>query len=124
MASEEAAKASSAGMSGLGRNGEMGGSNGDTAIPGSSTFSGRRYGDFRVDEPDEPPREGLSLEDYIVVKGKGKAQRKRDNKSDLDSEETSANILDPASAIVTCPVCGEFEGDEAAVAHHVNTHFE
>ena len=102
----------------------MGGSGGDTAIPGSSTFSGRRYGDFRVDEPDEPPREGLSLEDYIVVKGKGKAQRKKDNKSDLDSEETSGNIPDPALAIVMCPVCGEFEGDETAVAHHVNSHFE
>jgi hypothetical protein len=24
----------------------------------------------------------------------------------------------------TCPVCGEFEGDEAAVSHHVNGHFE
>jgi hypothetical protein len=23
-----------------------------------------------------------------------------------------------------CPVCGEFEGDEAAVSHHVDTHFE
>jgi uncharacterized repeat protein (TIGR03833 family) len=124
MASEEAAKTSSAGMSGLGRNREMGGGNGDSATPGSSTFSGRRYGDFRVDEPDEPPREGLSLEDYIIVKGKGKAQRKRGNKPDLDSEETSGNIPDPASTIVTCPVCGEFEGDEAAVAHHVNSHFE
>jgi uncharacterized repeat protein (TIGR03833 family) len=124
MASEEAAKAGSAGMSGLGRNGGMSGNSDDTAVPGSSTFAGRRYGDFRIDEPDEPPREGLSLEDYIVVKGKGKAQRKKDNKSDLDSEETSGNIPDLPSAIVTCPVCGKFEGDETAVAHHVNTHFE
>jgi hypothetical protein len=23
-----------------------------------------------------------------------------------------------------CPVCWEFEGDEAAVSHHVDTHFE
>jgi uncharacterized repeat protein (TIGR03833 family) len=124
MASEEAAKAGSAGMSGLGRNGEMSGSNNDIAIPGSSTFSGRHYGDFRVDEPDEPPSEGLSLEDYMVVKGKGKAQRKRGNKSNLDWEERPGNILDLAPAMVMCPVCGEFEGDEAAVAHHVNTHFE
>jgi uncharacterized repeat protein (TIGR03833 family) len=124
MASKEAAKAGSAGMSGLGRNGDMGGSNNDMAIPASSTFSGRHYGDFRVDEPDQPPSEGLSLEDYIVVKGKGKAQRKRGNKSNLDSEERPGNILDLAPAMVMCPVCGEFEGDEAAVAHHVNTHFE
>jgi hypothetical protein len=26
--------------------------------------------------------------------------------------------------VATCPVCGEFEGDEAAVAHHVEQHFE
>ena len=25
--------------------------------------------------------------------------------------------------VATCPVCGEFEGDEAAVAHHVEEHF-
>jgi hypothetical protein len=24
---------------------------------------------------------------------------------------------------VVCPVCGEFEGDERAVAHHVEGHF-
>lgn len=26
--------------------------------------------------------------------------------------------------VATCPVCGEFEGDESAVAHHVESHFE
>jgi hypothetical protein len=25
--------------------------------------------------------------------------------------------------VATCPVCGEFEGDETAVAHHVESHF-
>jgi uncharacterized repeat protein (TIGR03833 family) len=25
--------------------------------------------------------------------------------------------------LATCPVCGDFEGDEAAVAHHVESHF-
>ena len=25
--------------------------------------------------------------------------------------------------MVKCPVCGEFEGDEMAVAHHVESHF-
>ncbi|KAL2845688.1 hypothetical protein BJY01DRAFT_177579 [Aspergillus pseudoustus] len=27
------------------------------------------------------------------------------------------------SEVVACPVCGDFEGDEAAVAHHVSSHF-
>jgi hypothetical protein len=26
--------------------------------------------------------------------------------------------------VAVCPVCGEFEGDEKAVAHHVESHFE
>lgn len=30
----------------------------------------------------------------------------------------------PPAATVTCPVCGAFEGDEAAVSHHVAGHFE
>lgn len=28
------------------------------------------------------------------------------------------------SAMSTYPVCGDFEGDEMAVAHHVSGHFE
>ena len=28
-----------------------------------------------------------------------------------------------AAEVATCPVCGKFEGDEAAVAHHVEGHF-
>jgi hypothetical protein len=124
MTSEEAAKAGSAGLSGFGRNGEMGGSNDDMAILGSNTFPTGCYSDFRVDESSGPPSGGLSLEDYIVAKGKGKTQRKRGNKPELDLDETPGNIPNPESLAVTCPVCDDFEGDEAAVAHHVNTHFE
>jgi uncharacterized repeat protein (TIGR03833 family) len=28
------------------------------------------------------------------------------------------------TVMAKCPVCGEFEGDEAAVSHHVESHFE
>jgi len=31
--------------------------------------------------------------------------------------------LESAVAVAKCPVCGEFEGDEPAVAHHVEQHF-
>ena len=30
---------------------------------------------------------------------------------------------EPDGQLATCPVCGDFEGDEAAVAHHVEGHF-
>lgn len=33
-----------------------------------------------------------------------------------DADLTTANI--------TCPICGNFQGDEASVSFHVNTHFE
>ncbi|KAK6505060.1 hypothetical protein TWF481_006983 [Arthrobotrys musiformis] len=43
--------------------------------------------------------------------------------SPLGSEEFLGNgpSNDP---IARCPVCGDFEGDEAAVSHHVETHFK
>ncbi|KAK6360562.1 hypothetical protein TWF730_006701 [Orbilia blumenaviensis] len=42
--------------------------------------------------------------------------------SPLGSEEFLANVPkdDP---IARCPVCGDFEGDETTVSHHVETHF-
>jgi hypothetical protein len=29
-----------------------------------------------------------------------------------------------SSATIKCPICGDFEGDEAAVSHHVEAHLE
>ncbi|KAK6528069.1 hypothetical protein TWF281_009327 [Arthrobotrys megalospora] len=42
--------------------------------------------------------------------------------SPLSSEELLANSPND-DPIARCPVCGEFEGDEVAVSHHVETHF-
>jgi hypothetical protein len=39
-----------------------------------------------------------------------------------DQNTVSSPQASPPHCI--CPVCGEFEGDEAAVSHHVNTHFD
>jgi hypothetical protein len=90
-------------------------------------FPSRRYSDFRIDEPDEPPSAGLSLADYIVTKAKGKGRQKL-NASDLEGDlaegDISASFSNAPIVETKCPVCGEFEGDEAAVAHHVNEHFE
>ncbi|KAN0107949.1 DUF2196 domain containing protein [Hyaloscypha variabilis] len=138
MVSEETAKAGSEGLSGLGRNGELGmaSSIGVQMTPGPSAtpiggFTGRRYGDFRLEEPDEPPNAGLSLSDYVVTKTKtNKGQKKARNTletensaQDGDGQGPTINLSN-STTMARCPVCDEFEGDEAAVAHHVNMHFE
>ncbi|OTB13147.1 hypothetical protein K445DRAFT_34848, partial [Daldinia sp. EC12] len=59
------------------------------------------------------PLEQTELSAYIVPsrrKGKNKNSPKQTDHPD-------------GSAWVTCPVCGAFEGDETAVAHHVSEHF-
>ena len=140
MVSEETAKAESEGLSGLGRNGDVGiGMEINASIQTTSApvmtpvggFNGIRYGDFRLEEPDEPPSAGLSLSDYVVTKPKRRGRQKKQNDMDLDAAKKEVNggghsmvASDLSTTVAKCPVCGEFEGDEVAVAHHVNTHFD
>ncbi|EPE27689.1 hypothetical protein GLAREA_04480 [Glarea lozoyensis ATCC 20868] len=124
--SEETAKAGAEGLSGLGRNGESSGeSRIATTMP--SGFTHRKYGDYRIDVPDEPPSNELSLSDYVVVKTakKGKGKKKSTEETDaVINDGDSTTLSAPALVTSKCPVCGDFEGDEAAVAHHVNEHFD
>ncbi|KAI4865398.1 hypothetical protein F4820DRAFT_297337 [Hypoxylon rubiginosum] len=94
-----------------------------------------RYRDVRLDEPLEAAPEQTDLSAYIVParrKGKNRNGTPRDAgqpdgsaRSDGSLGTNDANsAMDVTSATATCPVCGEFEGDETAVAHHVATHFE
>lgn len=138
MVSEETAKEGSEGLSGLGRNGELGMASSigvQTASGPSATpiggFTGRRYGDFRIEEPDESPSAGLSLSDYVVTKtktkkGQKKAQNalKTENSAQDDDGRGPTTDVSNSTTMARCPVCDEFEGDEAAVVHHVNMHFE
>ncbi|KAI0970628.1 hypothetical protein F4678DRAFT_462329 [Xylaria arbuscula] len=93
-----------------------------------------RYHDARLEEPLDTAPEQIDLGAYIVPsrrKGRGKNKTKVDDQIDetdnpnngLDNSSTS-HVADVSSAMVTCPVCGAFEGDETAVAHHVAEHFE
>ncbi len=138
MVSEETAKRGSERLSELGRNGGLG-MESNVGIQPTSTpstapvggFTGRRYGDYRIDAPDEPASTGLSLSDYVVTKTKRKGQQKSQivpdsNEDDHISVKGGAARVASDSTIDTaiCPVCGEFEGDEDAVAHHVNMHFD
>jgi uncharacterized repeat protein (TIGR03833 family) len=124
--SEEAAQAGSEGLNGLGRNGESSGEpRTATAMP--SGFTHRKYGDYRMDAPDEPPSNKLSLSDYVVVKPakKGKGKKKSTEETDaVVNDEDPSKLSAPVLGTSKCPVCGDFEGDEAAVAHHVNEHFD
>jgi uncharacterized repeat protein (TIGR03833 family) len=134
MASMEAATAGLQGSSGLWTNGETGDGSGErnhsVQVPKTLVggFTPQRYGDFRIDELDEPPSVGLSLSDYVVVKGKGKNRKKKADQEEHGKErgkdEPPGNPPAITSATSTCPVCGKFEGDEITVAHHVSTHFD
>ncbi|KAH8648158.1 hypothetical protein BGZ60DRAFT_390804 [Tricladium varicosporioides] len=129
MVSEETAKAASEGLSDLGRNGEMGDRTASSQVMTSPAAFSPRYSDFRVDSLDAPPSSCLSLEDYVVVKGPQKARKKKGSAPDQEEENAEQSSIDvsenPITSVTsTCPVCGEFEGDEAAVAHHVSEHFD
>ncbi|CAN8097526.1 unnamed protein product [Discula destructiva] len=75
------------------------------------------------------PAQQIGLEAFIK-EAKPKSKRKAKAKataSSLAAEEEStppqASAASPKE-MATCPVCGEFEGDEAAVSHHVAGHFD
>lgn len=125
LVSEGEATVASAGLNGLGRNGESA-AVGSQGTVGSRAAFAPKYGDFRLDAPDEPPAAELSLSDYVVVKTKpakkGKGKKQTGHANDKTPEAESVSPLPPTTS--TCPVCGEFEGDEAAVAHHVSEHFD
>ncbi|KAI9648897.1 hypothetical protein NHQ30_001463 [Ciborinia camelliae] len=96
---------------------------------------------------------GASLSDYIIVKDKRKGrqgrsvdiqgdssnnderegrddERRRENENQYSEEAVDGGVDGTSTSDVftsqmsICPVCAEFEGDEMAVAHHVNAHFE
>lgn len=84
------------------------------------------------------PAQQIGLEAYIKeakpkCKGKGKAKGGNVAAEASGVELATASLpLPPAeeaapastAEMATCPVCGEFEGDEAAVSHHVAEHFD
>ncbi|KAI2620730.1 hypothetical protein GGS26DRAFT_306984 [Hypomontagnella submonticulosa] len=93
-----------------------------------------RYRDARHEEPLEAAPEQADLSAYIVpAKRQGKKKKNQQGINEPDSSARGEDIsnsheinpnVDVVSATATCPVCGAFEGDETAVAHHVAGHFE
>lgn len=77
--------------------------------------------DIRLDDDGEAPAEEIDLFAYV----KPAKQKKKGGAKVQEPVEEEEVIKEAASAAATasCPVCGEFEGDEMAVAHHVESHF-
>lgn len=81
---------------------------------------------MRLDEGAEQPPEELDLMAFVKP-----AKQKKRNQKAIKQESpipaapsTEVSEAVPASSLTaTCPVCGNFEGDEVAVAHHVEGHF-
>lgn len=56
-----------------------------------------------------------NLGDYVIAH-----KKKRNGRSPL-TQETSPS---QSTGVVICPICGDFEGDEAAVSYHVEQHLD
>lgn len=71
------------------------------------------------------PSQHIGLDAYIT-RGKprqnGKGGGRNSRQVPVDAREEEEDVVQ-ASETVTCPVCGDFNGDELAVAHHVASHF-
>ena len=73
-----------------------------------------RSRDIRLDDDVEAPPAEMDLAAYI----KPAKPRKRGAKR-IEEQQQEAEVK-----LVSCPVCGNFEGDEGAVNHHVASHFD
>lgn len=64
----------------------------------------------------ELPSSNVGLDAY-VVNARPRQNRRNERRNEHQDEPKEEGPT------VTCPVCGDFEGDETAVAHHVAGHF-
>lgn len=75
-----------------------------------------------------PPPPVVGLDAYIKPAKQKKGRRGKASTSEEVAgsavEAADDDIVAGETTTTTCPVCGDFEGDEAAVAHHVATHFD
>ncbi|KAK4096387.1 hypothetical protein N658DRAFT_519224 [Parathielavia hyrcaniae] len=86
--------------------------------------------DAREDQP--PATQAIGLDTYIKPakkRGKGKNTGNATTRPSSDARKDSQSPSEhppelEASTCDTCPVCGDFQGDAAALTHHVQSHFE
>jgi hypothetical protein len=51
------------------------------------------------------------------------AKQKKRGGAKVQEPVEEGEVVKEAATTASCPVCGNFEGDEMAVAHHVESHF-
>lgn len=86
--------------------------------------NGRRH--TRQGASDELPSSSVGLDAYLKP---AKQRRRRKGQLSQETDSGQSNTLSDTSTrdaepLSTCPVCGTFEGDAAAVSHHVASHFD
>lgn len=108
----------------LGRDGENGGGFGRRGGGGFKKVQDVREDGHLWDE-NEQPKEYFADVQFTVKQKKGKRKGKGGaaavEQQPSDVGEGFGKVEEKGVAM--CPVCGEFEGDERAVAHHVEGHF-
>ncbi|KAJ0158222.1 Uncharacterized protein CTA2_12052 [Colletotrichum tanaceti] len=96
----------------------------DFDVGGGRPPQQRERGGVRRQEAEAglPPSQ-VGLEAYIrPAKQKNGGRARPAAARDAAREETGPRAT--SEVVVTCPVCGDFEGDAAAVEHHVAAHFD
>jgi uncharacterized repeat protein (TIGR03833 family) len=95
------------------------------------SFSQSRPSAFADIRDEGQPTASIGLDAYVKPakqrkSGKGKPRQASDSAgaAGTSAQETGATVSSESGAVSTCPVCGTFEGDAAAVAHHVASHFD
>ncbi|KAF6823989.1 MFS multidrug transporter [Colletotrichum musicola] len=79
----------------------------------------RRGQGRRSEQEADLPSAQVELEAYIRPAKQKNGRRGRNAGGNVAEQPVNST-----SEVVTCPVCGDFEGDAAAVEHHVAAHFD
>ena len=104
------------------------GQSGDTslsenmAVPsgsGGGRGPARRHHPYQDVREEELPAQTIGLDAYIKT---AKVKKRATKPQEQTGQEPTGR--QESVELVKCPVCGDFEGDAAAVEHHVATHFD
>lgn len=85
-------------------------------------------GNYTIANPDNDPYNRHRSADSTAANGLASRIQGLGITETTESAPTASGATDPAQfgakgSVSKCPVCGNFEGDEAAVSHHVAKHF-
>jgi hypothetical protein len=82
-----------------------------------------RYDDAYDYESSQASRDSPNLLDYVRTRRVPTSKSYTNVRGEDDTPLVTQSEATASDKIV-CPVCGDFEGDEGAVAFHANSHFD